>query len=188
MRRREAESGRASRTVQAPEPTDDASARDVVPVGRLLWRTRAQAAGEATQRSVGHITRASPLLLSQLVRSFLQLAKGVVDSYHSSLQRLRCLCERAVVLLLRGLPAGALAAAGDGLAGRRATVRHVRTAVGSPGWPHVSRSHALQADGSTRCIGTLPAPLLRCVLLAQNLKRGLLRACSGSARARLGAA
>ena len=77
------------------------------------------------------------------MRRLLQLAERVVDSYHSSLQRLCCLCVRAVILLLRGLPAGALAAAGDGLTGLCAAFRHVRAAVGSPGWPHVSRSHAL---------------------------------------------
>ena len=126
------------------------------------------------------------LLLSQLVRSFVQLAKRVVDSHHSSLQRLRRLCDCAVVFLFRGLPAGALAAASDGLAVLRAAIGNVRAAVGSPGWPHVSRSNALQADCSARCVGALPAPLLCCVLLAQNLERGLLRAARGSARVRFG--
>ena len=96
---------------------------------RLLLRGRTPA-GDSPNASESRNKRVSrSLLLSQLVRRFMQLRKRIVDSHHSSLQRLRSLSKRAIVFFLRGLPAGALAAAGDGLAAGRATVRHVRTAV-----------------------------------------------------------
>ena len=114
-------------------------------------------------------------LLLQLVCRLAQLVQSVIDSHHGSLKSLGSLRERAVVILFRGLPAGALAAASDGLTVLRATARHVRAAVRRPRGTHVSRGDALQA-GRLRRTGALPTPLLRRVLLAQHLERGFLRA------------
>ena len=91
----------------------------------LRGRTPAGDSPNASESRNKRVSRS----LSQLVRRFMQLRKRVVDSHHSSLQRLRSLSKRAIVFFLRGLPTGALAAAGDGLAAGRATVRHVRAAV-----------------------------------------------------------